>query len=106
MMHLTWIVLLLYSSDTLARGGIGGESGGLMIGIGLIFAIGYIAITFEKELKNIGQVIGGLVVLFVGGQLAAVLLAAIGVIPDGDIPSATLIIVALYFVWDFSQKKT
>ena len=104
-MHLTWIILLLYSSDTLARGGSGGDSGGLTIGIALLFAIGYIGLTFEKELKNIGQVIGGLIVLFLASQLIAVLLAAIGVIPDRDIPSATLIIVAVYFVWALSQRE-
>ena len=90
---------LLYCSSALARGGRGGSGdAAIMFSVLAILGVGAAGLWLKKSYPNFFPILGGLVVLLMLGQFAAVVLAAIGIIDDGNIPYATLVILLLFIV--------
>lgn len=90
---LAFAVLLLLPLGAIARGGRGSSTdGAMLLALASLFAVVAIGTYLRKRYPTLPQLLGGLFVFLMIGNIAALALAATGIISSSAIPLTGLLI--------------
>lgn len=92
-----------WTADAMARGrGYSNGGGGFGLGVILIGAIGYGIYKLSHLFSGLGEILGGLVVIFAVSNFVAIVLEELGVVESAAVTTFVLPVIAggVYLVYD------